>query len=124
MEEIKEEIRSNLVWLFDEGFSLEFIDTVLFKNTIVFRLWKPVQNSTYSFLSSELFKVNDIFGEVSVLLSFLNEQKKLKVKNIYIMSPIGGSFERIFIKPNDYFDGKYSAREVKSIVFYISIKDL
>lgn len=124
MEEIKEEIRSNLVWLFDEGFSLEFIDTALFKNTIVFRLWKPVENSSYSFLKSELFKVSDIFGEVNVLLSFLNEQKKLKIKNIYIMSPIGRSFERIFLPPNDYFDGKYSAREVKSIVFYISIKDL
>lgn len=120
MNEIKEEIKSNLIWLQDEGFLLEFWDSGIYKNTFSFRIWKSKEKKPYSLISNERFTIGEIFDELRTLFSSLSETKRLTFKNIYIICPIGKSYDRVMIKPEEYFNGVYSNKDINSIVFCIA----
>lgn len=120
MNEIKEEIKSNLIWLQDEGFLLEFWDSGIYKNTFSFRIWKSKEKKPYSLISNERFTIGEIFDELCTLFSSLSETKRLTFKNIYIICPIGKSYDRVMIKPEEYFNSVYSNKEINSIVFCIA----
>lgn len=120
MNEIKEEIKSNLIWLQDEGFLLEFWDSGIYKNTFSFRIWKSKEKKPYSLISNERFTIGEIFDELRTLFSSLSETKRLTFKNIYIICPIGKSYDRVMIKPEEYFNSVYSNKEINSIVFCIA----